>query len=361
MGKDFVADFTRAGVIMSGSAEGIGNMYKALGIKIKGGEEIMPIPFGIPVGDRPIVKGFSGMDFSFLFEGKEKKRILLADELFFAPMIELMLGFSIPAATFIPPQMMGMEVYKYIDVKNASDILYNGKPIIMSVFDPANLTNLAKSLKMKPFWHHFDKMMEEFFGFKMDIKELETDFKKTKEDVNFIPMNRVFDTYGISYIEMDIFDLLEASTLDSRIPSEKRELQKISNSYGVKDSLNPPVADYALFGSAISPKGIKIDDVSKSLEVGNSLGYFPSKSPLLPDVSVKKAIEDPLANLIEPLEQKNLVVCKGEIVKVTKEGNEHVRARIFVEPKRSSLTAVFKRVKKLKLLKGLFEVEYFEG
>jgi len=77
-GKDFVADLTRAGVIMSGSAEGIGNMYKALGIKVKGGEEIMPIPFGIPVGDRPIVKGFSGMDFSFLFEGKEKKKDLIS-------------------------------------------------------------------------------------------------------------------------------------------------------------------------------------------------------------------------------------------------------------------------------------------
>jgi len=134
-----------------------------------------------------------------------------------------------------------------------------------------------------------------------------------------VPTNRVFDTYGIPYFQIDAVTLLNASCLELKNPSDKKALVQLSKGFGLPQFLNPSVSDYALYGVG-SMKVAQPEMVGSSIYLGTRYGHQPSRSPMFPDINPRKVIDDPL-DLLEGLKNEGLVVKKAKIsFLLTKEG-----------------------------------------
>lgn len=173
--------------------------------------------------------------------------------------------------------------------------------------------------EFKKFMKIFDTSMAGFFK---GVGKVVT--KTMTSPVSFpFSVKRTANRFCIPIISTHLLDMLEASILDPKIPSDARTLKGYSFELGLLDFLNPPWPDYVL-GLARSQKTIPFCKVGEILEASETVGHKARPIRQL-YANVKKLIKDP-SDAVETLEQNNLVtVGAKETFKVTPQGREYIK------------------------------------
>lgn len=313
--------------------EGAGNMLKAMGYN--------------PKIDASL-KGFSGNKYTLSIVAPTDKRLLIVDQMMLSQ--ELMIPWlkvQMPK-TFDSYKVTVADFFKYLDVSMG----LASKPSIYWLHDYKVSREFAESIGFS-----FKRMMKDVLltvGRMEGVAEGEIK-KEMLDDEEFKEILNIFDTslaemfggigeaitklgttskfpfsikrtanrFCIPCISTQLLDMLEASILDPKSPSEARTLKGYAFELGLLDFLNPPWSDYVL-AVARSQKSTTFSKVNEILDAAEVVGH-EGRSIRELHVDPKKLKDDPSDGL-EALEQNNLVTIEAkETYKITSDGREYMK------------------------------------
>jgi len=271
-----------------------------------------------------VVKGLSG-EYIVPFYLKDKDRQVIFAPLLFPCILEAF-GFQSPQSynAFLP--FLTLEFFKYIDIMNAQE-----KPTIMAFYGITNFTEVANV----NFLEFFEvTLKDKGITSKEDIQESIKD-----EGIYSINIKNMFESYGIPRIDIKLKDALRMSILSPDIPENKRELVGYCIELNLPRFLNPTILDYSLYATHKCGE-IEPETLGYFITKGKSLGHAPSPSKRLPDITPKKAEEDPF-DLMEYLKQEGMVVETRGKYTLTPEGLRLTEMEVYGKPPESTLRKVW--------------------
>jgi hypothetical protein len=226
-----------------------------------------------------------------------------------------------------------VEFVKFLDILNG-----HKKPTILAFYGLKGLQTISGV-------NLFDLLREavKAQGFEPTKEGMENGLKEKRLfDVN---LSSLLQVYGIPRIDLRLKDTLRMSTLDPRLPSDKRILHKMGIGTGILDFLNPSIVDYSLFTARKAMVATE-RDIAAMVSSGVKVGHAPSTSPQLPSLSFGDVIREPLL-LVRELGRQNMVTELKTGFELTEHGLKIVRAEVYGKPKESALNKVWNVVKRI--------------
>lgn len=289
------------------------------------------MPFEIKREQR--VTGYSGSVYEIPYLLEDETRQVIFIPALHTSFVEA-LGLPKPYSYNMFAPFLSMEFVKFLDILNGQN-----KPTILAFYG-------LKGLQAISGVNLFDLLRESVkaCGFEPTKEEMEKGLKSEKlYDVN---LSGLLQVYGIPRIDMRLKDTLRMSTLDPRLPSDKRILHKMGASTGILGFLNPSILDYSLF--TVHKAGIATgQDITNMVNNGTKVGHAPSTSDKLPSLDFDDVIREPIL-MLEELGRQNMLTEFKSGFELTEQGLKIVRAEVYGKPKERTLNKVWNVGKRIK-------------
>lgn len=300
--KEIVEKFAIPLALLEKGTHGVGSLLQASGLRVRA---------------NATVKGYSGTKYTVPFLATDTKRVIIADFLWTELWQSMGLPREVVNSKVFPLSLS--EVFRYLDVMNGQKV-----PHLAFVSIPMNLEELGGV-------SFSDLVRLEFEGIDVGTKP-----RKGVRKAEYDP-TRILKAYFIPDLRPTLRDMVYASTLSPRLPSDRRYLRGLADDIGLTGFMNPSMTDYGLVAAS---KGGNVEGrIQNMIRRGKLLGHPPTPDVL--GVSITQAEKDPRA-LFEALHQAGMTREVRGHWTITSRGRRKFELEIVGRPKETAFEKILK-------------------